>query len=90
MVVPDNIRQLISNPPIFRSDKTTLPLQAADVDVRWWTRRMCETHFLGKPEIEPPWHRKKKIPSLMMAWREESLKRMRAKLQGSEPFWPIK
>jgi hypothetical protein len=76
------IRPLVANPPIFRNDKTTLPLQAADLHA-WWTHRTMTAYFTGQPMRRPPLPGKKEalaIPALEMLWTEERLKRMRRSL----------
>ena len=83
----EHLRPLIENPPIFRNDKTTLPLQAADLHA-WWVRRMCDSYILGKPELKPPFPGNREnlnVPVLTMFWKEDALKRMYASLSGSIP-----
>ena len=50
-VAPKEIRPLVSDYPIFRDDKTTLPLQAADLAVGN-SRRFAEARYYGQ-EPEP-------------------------------------
>jgi hypothetical protein len=51
---PPKFKHLIGDPPIFRSDKWTLPLQAADF-IAGWTRTMNTAVELRRPIPEPPW-----------------------------------
>jgi hypothetical protein len=51
-VAPEEIRPLVGDYPIFRDDKTTLPLQAADLAVGN-SRRLAEAAYYGR-EPEPP------------------------------------
>ncbi|MGY8662426.1 hypothetical protein Q3C01_08665 [Bradyrhizobium sp. UFLA05-109] len=48
----EDLKPFLSRPPVFRDDKTALPLQAADLHA-WWTRRMCEAYFFGKADLKP-------------------------------------
>jgi Protein of unknown function (DUF3800) len=50
-VAPEVVRPLVGDYPIFRDDKTTLPLQAADLAVGN-SRRFAEAHYYGR-EPEP-------------------------------------
>ena len=52
-VAGDEIKPLLAHPPIFRNDKITLPLQAADLHA-WWIRRMCEPALGAGPEGSRP------------------------------------
>jgi hypothetical protein len=52
---PDELRPLIGDPPIFRDDKKTLPLQAADLHAGW-LREMNTALELGREVPTPPWH----------------------------------
>ena len=73
------IRPLVVNPPIFRDDKTTLPLQAADLHA-WWVHRMMASYFADQPMRRAPFPGGREhlaIPALEMLWTEERLKRMR-------------
>jgi hypothetical protein len=56
---PDELKPIIGDPPIFRSDKTTLPLQAADFHAGW-LREMNTAIELGqqRPLPLPPWYPK--------------------------------
>jgi hypothetical protein len=51
---PDEIRPLLGDYPIFRSDAKTIPLQAADMGAGW-SRQLAEDHFHGRPNRAPPW-----------------------------------
>src|SRR6202030_1069730 len=62
----EKLRHLVTNPPIFRDDRTTLPLQAADLHM-WWARRILSDAWMFKPEIIPPFPGKRmslKVPLL--------------------------
>lgn len=72
------LRHLIANPPIFRDDKTTLPLQAADLHV-WWARRVFSDTWLYQAAPRPPFPGKRlslNVPILQFFWTEDALKRM--------------
>jgi Protein of unknown function (DUF3800) len=61
-------KELLGDTPSFRNDRTTLPLQAADMCV-WIARR----RFLKN--IPPlPWIRKKEVPGLEFVWTEQELR----------------
>lgn len=86
-VSPKNLQPLLARPPIFRNDKITMPLQAADLHA-WWVHRMCDAYLQGTPELKPPFPGNKEklnLPVLEMFWREDALRRMRASLTGSIP-----
>jgi hypothetical protein len=51
---PSEYRHLLGDPPIFRDDKTTLPLQAADFYVGF-VRPIVYTAVSGKPRPPSPW-----------------------------------
>jgi hypothetical protein len=86
---PETLRPFLRTRPIFRDDKTVLPLQAADLHA-WWMRRSLDTYLRDKPELEPPFPGKKAsltIPGAKMLWKADSLMRMRALLEtGSIPI----
>lgn len=76
------IRPLVVNPPIFRNDKTTLPLQAADLHA-WWARRAMAAYFTGIPCRRPPFPGGRlslNVKMLEMLWTKAALKRMRRSL----------
>jgi hypothetical protein len=52
-VAPDHIRPLLGDPPIFRNDMTTLPLQAADLYA--WHLRAQETATFSGEAYQSPW-----------------------------------
>jgi hypothetical protein len=51
---PDRLKSRLGDPPIFRSDETTLPLQAADL-YAGWVRRIAPFLSAGKVPPSPPW-----------------------------------
>jgi hypothetical protein len=63
------VRSLTGDPPIFRDDKTTLPLQAADL-YAYWVR---EWALSGVPDAEKrfPWKRNRAIPRLDFRFEEK-------------------
>jgi hypothetical protein len=72
------IRHLVANPPIFRNDKTTLPLQAADLST-WWHRRVFSDTWLFRTPPRPPFPGGKtalNVPLLEHFWTEDALRRM--------------
>ncbi len=72
------LRHLVANPPIFRDDRTTLPLQAADLHAWWMHRVYCDT-WLKRPAPRPPFAGKKaalNVPMLEFLWSEDALQRM--------------
>jgi hypothetical protein len=53
-VAPPDLRPLIGGYPIFRDDKTTVALQAADLGAGW-SRQLSEDHYHGRAGRTPPW-----------------------------------
>ncbi len=51
---PPDVKPMLGNTPIFKSDKEVLPLQAADLEV-WWLRRRWQERLTGEPRMEYPW-----------------------------------
>ena len=51
---PPNVKPLLTEYPLFRSDKTTLPLQAADYSAGFLRRRLVDS-LNGVDEPDPPW-----------------------------------
>jgi hypothetical protein len=71
-VAPPNLRPLIGDYPIFRNDKTTLPLQAADLGVGW-SRQLAEDYYYGRANRTPPWGIKVDIQVIGRYWTKEML-----------------
>src|SRR5258706_9946418 len=87
-VARHNLQPLLARPPIFRNDKTTLPLHATDLHA-WRVHCMCDAYLMGKPELKPPFPGNKaslNLPFLQMFWKEDALRRMHASLSGSIPL----
>lgn len=53
-VAPAPVRTLLGDPPIFRSDETTLPIQAADM-YAWYVRVWNAAEYHGQPAPPAPW-----------------------------------
>jgi Protein of unknown function (DUF3800) len=53
-VAPPELVPLIGDPPIFRDDKRTVALQAADL-AAGWSRQLAEDHYYGRSARVPPW-----------------------------------
>ncbi|WP_316173835.1 MULTISPECIES: hypothetical protein [unclassified Bradyrhizobium] len=51
---PDDIRPMLGGYPIFRSDKTTMPLQAADL-CAGYQREIATDTILGRKSLPPMW-----------------------------------
>jgi hypothetical protein len=60
---PPDVRALFNDYPIFRDDKTTLPLQAADLSVGWL--RIQAVSRINGTELEEPIWAEKISPSSM-------------------------
>jgi Protein of unknown function (DUF3800) len=52
-VAPPQYKRLLGDPPIFRNDKTTLPLQAADMHA-WYVRQLSIAELAGAPLPNAP------------------------------------
>ena len=82
-VVGDDLRPFIGDYPIFRDDKTTLPLQAADLGVGW-NRQLAEDRFYGRPPRPSPWGGiDLRINVLGQYWTEEMMIALRNTLNLS-------
>jgi hypothetical protein len=53
-VSPPEVQAILGDQPIFRNDKTTVPLQAADLSAGW-LRSQAADSLLGKPNRDPIW-----------------------------------
>ena len=53
-IVPPGERQIFGDAPIFRNEKSTLPLQAADLKAGF-QRRDVTNYFAGRKSEQPPW-----------------------------------
>jgi hypothetical protein len=51
---PLSVQAILGDPPIFRDDKTTMPLQAADLSAGWLRTQAADT-ILGNPDRDPIW-----------------------------------
>jgi hypothetical protein len=70
---PPNVRPLLTDYPIFRSDKTTMALQAADFSAGHLRRDLIES-MDGKERPDAPWIAKmNEIVLLGKLWNEEKL-----------------
>lgn len=70
LAVPDDIRKLMGDTPIYRDDKKVLPLQAADL-YAWWVRKWyLEGDMDGVKDLKFPWGAKRNIPRVHMVFEE--------------------
>jgi hypothetical protein len=83
-VAPPEIRPLLGDYPIFRDDKTTVALQAADFGVGW-SRQLAEDHYYGRPTRTPPWGNDLKPDILVLGryWTKEMMLDLRNTLNLS-------
>lgn len=51
-ISPSEAQAILGDPPIFRSDKTTVPLQAADLSAGWLRAQVADS-TLGRPDRDP-------------------------------------
>jgi Protein of unknown function (DUF3800) len=67
-------RTLMGEPPIYRDDKTTLPLQAADL-FAWWVLKWEREGIKNWGEDLPfPWEAKRNIRRLTMSFSERDFR----------------
>ncbi len=66
------LKQTLQGDPIYRDDKNTLPLQAADIHA-WWVRRRFEAKMSGKEPKVFPFKNEKSFRSLGFDWTEQAL-----------------
>jgi hypothetical protein len=92
-VAPENIKPLLGDPPIFRSDLMTLPLQAADL-YAWHLRRQQTVEFTGE-QYQSPWgNAGDTINTANWLWTTQNLEAMRDSLDEARRFgvpaqiWP--
>jgi hypothetical protein len=92
-VTPDNIKPFLGDPPIFRSDLTTVPLQAADL-YAWHLRRQETVKFTGEPYQSPWGNAGDAINTANWLWSSQNLEVMRSGLDEASPvavpggIWP--
>lgn len=68
----DDIRNLFGDTPIYRDDKTTIPLQVADL-YAWWVLKWERERVEGWANEFPfPWTKKKSIQSIAMSFGRNS------------------
>jgi hypothetical protein len=53
-ISPPEVQAILGDPPIFRDDKVTMPLQAADLSAGWLRAQAADT-ILGRPDRDPIW-----------------------------------
>jgi hypothetical protein len=92
-VAPDHVRPLLGDPPIFRNDMTTLPLQAADLYA--WHLRSQETAAFNGGAYQSPWgNAGDSINTANWIWDTGNLEVTRAALDGANALslpvgiWP--
>jgi hypothetical protein len=82
-VVGDDLRPFIGDYPIFRDDKTTVALQAADLGAGW-SRQLAEDHYYGRPPRPAPWgNLNPQINVLGQYWTKEMMLALRNTLNLS-------
>lgn len=81
-VAPANLRPLLGDYPIFRDDKTTVALQAADLAVGW-SRQLAEDHYHDRQARMPPWQTDLDIKVLVRYWTKEMMLELRSALDLS-------
>jgi hypothetical protein len=83
-VAPPQMQPLIGDYPIFRNDKTTLPLQAADLAVGW-SRQLAEDHYYQRAARSSPWGFEVDLQVIGRYWTKEMLLELRSTLNLSDP-----
>lgn len=71
-VVSDDAKEMLGNPPMFRSDDEELPLQAADF-LAWWVLKGWRDEPSAPPNWRYPWKKKRRFPGFEASWDEDSL-----------------
>jgi hypothetical protein len=73
---PPDVRALFNDYPIFRDDKTTLPLQAADLSVGW-LRIQAVSRINGTELEEPIWAEKSRhLQCIGRFWSREMMQQL--------------
>ncbi len=79
-MIPEERRGLIAQRPIHRSDKTTLPLQAADM-FAWFVNRCIGRGAFGVARKQiPNWEAMDDLPYLPYQWTTERLIKLRSQI----------
>lgn len=77
---PPQFKSLLGDPPAFRNDETTLPLQAADM-YAWYVRAINKSAINGEPEPPAPWAPAGgTLNTVMWPWKRAGLERAYAAL----------
>jgi len=78
-LAPPELRPLVGDYPLFRDDKITPPLQAADLAVGW-SRQLADDHYYRRPGRPPPWGVELDVLVLGRYWTKEMLLELRGTL----------
>jgi hypothetical protein len=71
---PAEIARMLGDTPVYRNDKNTLPLQAADL-YAWWVRKWEREGINWRETMPFPWEKQKKINRLGMSIREADFRK---------------
>jgi hypothetical protein len=92
-VAPESVKALLGDPPIFRNDMTTLPLQAADLHA-WSLRAKLTAEINGEKYVSPWGDAGDSINTATWAWTKGNLQITRAALDEASrlgrpaEIWP--
>jgi hypothetical protein len=92
-VAPEQVKPFLVNPPIFRNDMTTLPLQAADLHA-WQLRSKLIAEIKGDEFVSPWGNAGDSINTATWLWSRQNLEVTRAaldeasRLGRSVEIWP--
>lgn len=77
-IAPPSAHKLLGDPPIFRDDKLTVPLQAADL-IAGFKREQYDDTFFGRQSPPAPWgERASHIQALERYWDREMMMGVRS------------
>lgn len=68
------IRPFLGDPPIYRNDQTTLPLQAADLYAWWVLKWEREGVYDGVQNLRFPWKARRNLPRLNFRMKEDDFR----------------
>jgi hypothetical protein len=81
-VAPPECQAMLGDPPTFRDDKKTVPLQAADLSAGWLRMQAADT-MLGRPDRDPVWGDKgDSLKCIGRLWSFKEIMKVRNRLEA--------
>jgi len=83
-ISPPEVQAILGDPPIFRDDKVTMPLQAADLSAGWLRAQAADT-ILGRPDRNPIWGDKgDSLKCIGRLWSLEDIMKVRNRAEAKK------